>query len=1471
MFPAGIGFPVIITALIPVRYFLVPLWFTPGELRILDAPTADAPSVLASLGHEPERVTGEGLRVAPDTALAGSLWRADGEYDDSDTSGTYAHTTNANSTPNNGLSRSYTPEHNDGHNVRAYASQVPEPLLANGKDAKKLAADAALAPSVAGTFTDEEAPAYTIDPHVAHEASQAHSAATAVHGLRRSLSVNTQPSALAGSSEAPAIPSANIPAVEEQEVLAEHSANGALPASVSTAEVDSQLQPAAVKAESVNDSRKQNIALARAGSITAKDGHAMMERTREGESKKEARLQRKESIIREAREQESTRNAERLAKVQEQEKAEREKKAAKEEKEKAKLAKKAAEREKKREKEIMKNQAKTEALLAKVEKRKAKDAAKGKTSTASAATPAPAPAKMAAAPSAVPASAAIAPAVVAAPIVASKQDDVQDGVTEPETAAPNNTQQELAPVSEKQARRQGVILDPETSEAGAIAGVIPPSPNEPARSEYIARQQAADALENNNAGETTVIGTEPTTAPATGSIVQPSVADATSEQPAAYPVVQKQAEAHDDVPVAAVAGGAALGAVAVGGAAAAHNRRGDDKVAPVGAVEKKNAEEPKKKDGFLRRLSRRFRSEDGAEVAKAGETRKPAQNSTALLGTGAIPVPIKEENKPSAKDQKEKDTAVAAESATVAAAVAGYSKDQDRREKDAEESRRQGGSALHEVAQDVKAGTERQHADDEAKLRKETATIGAAAAFVNDDNERLAKEDEQARKKGASALHELAQDVKAGTERHHADEEARLQKEAATIGAAAIFINKDNEKLDKEDQKAREQGASALHELAHEVKAGTERHHADEEARLQKEAATIGAAAIFINKDNEKLDKEEQKAREKGASTLHELAQQVKSDTERHHVEEEAKLQKEVATVGAAAVAVGQDNDKLAEREEKEKSAAYEREAAAVGAAGALVGKDNRDLAKAEEKEKEKQFNDETAAVSLAAVNVQKDNDKLEKEEANGRVAGGEALGEIAQKGKQDQADQKKEQDAKFAAEAVSSAQQQRRSARTTKISPRKRRKASIALLPSCTKLHRTSRPGRRKTRSAKRRWLPLLPRRTRRRRRKSKSARPRKRRLLRRRRRRRRRRQRRLARPRRRLTRSRRRRMPRRHRLEPLLPRRPRRPRMPGRQPPRSKPRRRRRPRKPPRQRSPSCSRSRPTLPHRLLRRVLLFSLQVLPLVLLWPGTRRKTRKTPNPSPPQTPLPRRRQPLPLFPRPSTLMPVPTPIPPTPTSRPMGLPKAITSTLVQRRRRASLRRQQLQWCRSRLPPSRRMWIARATQAPKLTLATRMLLPRASPKANTWLSVRRKSTPSLSSSKPMMSGQTPKRALRPSMRRLRRPSLLLARSRQAWSLVRLWSQQALTPMTAPKTSSPRLSRALLRLTPQATIPRVAVTFKMPSRSPTRSTTMMVVSAFYNSRLEDNLKLTYSSMQMRQRKLRRRQLPPLPLLLPLRRRL
>ncbi|KAF2722817.1 hypothetical protein K431DRAFT_311505 [Polychaeton citri CBS 116435] len=50
---AAIGFPVIIISLIPLRWIVLPRIFTEEELLILDAPTADADVVLASMGGRP--------------------------------------------------------------------------------------------------------------------------------------------------------------------------------------------------------------------------------------------------------------------------------------------------------------------------------------------------------------------------------------------------------------------------------------------------------------------------------------------------------------------------------------------------------------------------------------------------------------------------------------------------------------------------------------------------------------------------------------------------------------------------------------------------------------------------------------------------------------------------------------------------------------------------------------------------------------------------------------------------------------------------------------------------------------------------------------------------------------------------------------------------------------------------------------------------------------------------------------------------------------------------------------------------------------------------------------------------------------------------------------------------------------------------------------------------------------------------
>lgn len=50
----AIGFPVLIMSLIPFRWIVMPRIFTVEELEVLDAPTADNPVVLVSMGGQPE-------------------------------------------------------------------------------------------------------------------------------------------------------------------------------------------------------------------------------------------------------------------------------------------------------------------------------------------------------------------------------------------------------------------------------------------------------------------------------------------------------------------------------------------------------------------------------------------------------------------------------------------------------------------------------------------------------------------------------------------------------------------------------------------------------------------------------------------------------------------------------------------------------------------------------------------------------------------------------------------------------------------------------------------------------------------------------------------------------------------------------------------------------------------------------------------------------------------------------------------------------------------------------------------------------------------------------------------------------------------------------------------------------------------------------------------------------------------------
>ena len=47
---AAIGFPIIILLMIPCRVYVVPKLFSGKDLALLDAPTANAPAVMVSLG-----------------------------------------------------------------------------------------------------------------------------------------------------------------------------------------------------------------------------------------------------------------------------------------------------------------------------------------------------------------------------------------------------------------------------------------------------------------------------------------------------------------------------------------------------------------------------------------------------------------------------------------------------------------------------------------------------------------------------------------------------------------------------------------------------------------------------------------------------------------------------------------------------------------------------------------------------------------------------------------------------------------------------------------------------------------------------------------------------------------------------------------------------------------------------------------------------------------------------------------------------------------------------------------------------------------------------------------------------------------------------------------------------------------------------------------------------------------------------
>lgn len=73
-----LGFPVLIIALIPLRWKILPMMFTAKELSIMDAPTADNEVVLASMGGKPQMPKGN-ENEDDETASPGTNHSADAQ------------------------------------------------------------------------------------------------------------------------------------------------------------------------------------------------------------------------------------------------------------------------------------------------------------------------------------------------------------------------------------------------------------------------------------------------------------------------------------------------------------------------------------------------------------------------------------------------------------------------------------------------------------------------------------------------------------------------------------------------------------------------------------------------------------------------------------------------------------------------------------------------------------------------------------------------------------------------------------------------------------------------------------------------------------------------------------------------------------------------------------------------------------------------------------------------------------------------------------------------------------------------------------------------------------------------------------------------------------------------------------------------------------------------------------------------
>lgn len=70
---AAVGFPVIILALIPVRIWVLPRWFTKQELGVLDGPTASPFTMISVGGNHGEEIEEEGSSTSADVGGEGML------------------------------------------------------------------------------------------------------------------------------------------------------------------------------------------------------------------------------------------------------------------------------------------------------------------------------------------------------------------------------------------------------------------------------------------------------------------------------------------------------------------------------------------------------------------------------------------------------------------------------------------------------------------------------------------------------------------------------------------------------------------------------------------------------------------------------------------------------------------------------------------------------------------------------------------------------------------------------------------------------------------------------------------------------------------------------------------------------------------------------------------------------------------------------------------------------------------------------------------------------------------------------------------------------------------------------------------------------------------------------------------------------------------------------------------------------